>query len=398
MRAPTIILICCILSGCDDPPLPTVHEKLRQHILEAELGSSITISFAKKPAVPLPAKQDATLLVNQLKASNKETRWQAAEKLSYSANKDVVLALIEAMSDKSGTQRVCVMAQALGHLKDPRALSALTQAAFDPYNRDLRLCAIRSIGMIGDRSAVPDLIIALKQNNTPIQTANTLARLGDVRAVQPLIQAASDKNIRPWMIRALGELGKPEAVIYLSGELSRDSAESNAKQEKLIKEALWKISILGQRDNVSALSQVLLHHHEANKRMWAAYRLGESRNVMSVYNLITSLQDENTEVAGRSAAALVRMKQFSLSPVRNALHTIEHNLPHSPSFKKSSTNKKANVDNVSSQRRYLYAVLGYIGNTADIKLLEKSLHTKTTSGNDSAAAISESLQLIKNGA
>jgi hypothetical protein len=51
---PTIIMICCILSGCSEPPLPTVHELLRQHILEAELGSAISISFAKKPAVPLP--------------------------------------------------------------------------------------------------------------------------------------------------------------------------------------------------------------------------------------------------------------------------------------------------------------------------------------------------------
>jgi len=40
-------MICCILNGCTEPPLPTVHEQLRQHILEAELGSSITISFAK---------------------------------------------------------------------------------------------------------------------------------------------------------------------------------------------------------------------------------------------------------------------------------------------------------------------------------------------------------------
>ena len=47
MRGAYIIIICCILNGCTEPSLPTVHEQLRQHIIEAELGSSITISFAK---------------------------------------------------------------------------------------------------------------------------------------------------------------------------------------------------------------------------------------------------------------------------------------------------------------------------------------------------------------
>ena len=61
-------MIFYILSGCSETPLPTVHEQLRQHILEAELGSAISISFAKKPVIPLPAKQDEASLVNQLEA------------------------------------------------------------------------------------------------------------------------------------------------------------------------------------------------------------------------------------------------------------------------------------------------------------------------------------------
>lgn len=363
--------------------MPTVHEQLRQHILEAELGSAITISFAKKPAVPLPSSLDENQLVNQLKANDKETRWAAAEKLSYSANKDVVLALVEAMSDRSGTQRVCVMAQALGHLKDPRALSALTQAAFDPYNRDLRLCAIRSIGMIGDSSAVPYLIKALKENNTPIQTANTLARLGDSRAVQPLIEAAGTQAIRPWMLRALGELGNTSAVTYLTTELMRESASADSKQKILLEESLWKISILSQYDSATALSQVLLNNHESDKRMWAAYRLGETKDITSVYHLISSLRDSNVDVAGRAAAALVRMKDISLKLVRHSLKQPTDQTPNS-----SSTDIA-----FKSQRSYLYAVLGYIGNSADIQKLQSALHQDETFD----VVINESLKLIKNG-
>lgn len=356
--------------------MPTVHEQLRQHILEAELGSAITISFAKKPAIPLPGKHNEAILIDQLQASDKTLRWQAAEKLSYSANTEVVLALITAMNDSSGTQRVCVMAQALGHIKDPRSLSALTQAAFDPYNRDLRLCAIRSIGMIGDKSAVPDLIKALQQNNTPVQTANSLARLGDVRAVQPLIDAASNQSIRPWMIRALGELGKKEALPYLNAELA--SVTTNIKMHKILEESLWKISILDQLDNTTALSEVLLDNHESNKRMWAAYRLGELKNVMSVYQLISSLHDDNIEVAGRAAAALVRMKEVSLMPIRLTL------------MQSVRPTAKANHQ---SQFNYLYAVLGYIGDTTDITILQSVSDDKKVFD----MVVSESLELIKSG-
>ncbi len=376
MKAVCIILFCYLLSGCPDIPLPTVHEQLRQHILEAELGSAITISFAKKPAIPLPSQQDETTLVRQLKSTSRETRWAAAEKLSYSANKEVVLALIDAMRDTSGTLRVCVMAQALGHIKDPRALSALTQAAFDPYNRDLRLCAIRSIGMIGDKSAVPDLILALKQNNTPIQTANSLARLGDKRAVLPLIEAASNKTIRPWMIRALGELGKSDAVSYLSEELANGSVDSNPNEQKLIKEALWKISILEQGNKSKALSQVLLTDQNANRRMWSAYRLGELNNETTVESLIRAAQELNTDVAGRAAAALVRINKISHKAVRNALN---------------QDGMQSRINSSRTQGDYLYAVLGYIGNTGDIKKLQ-AIRDKDKKA---ARIITESLQLIK---
>jgi len=361
------IVLCCLPIACTQAPPLTVHEQLRQHILEAELGSAITISFAKKPALPLPPQQkDESTLTRQLSANDKETRWAAAEKLSYSANKDVVLAIISAMRDKSGTQRVCVMAQALGHLKDPRALSALTQAAFDPYNRDLRLCAIRSIGMIGDKSAVPDLITALEQKNMPLQAANSLARLGDERAVQPLIDAASDLAIRPWMIRALGELGKQAAVMYLNDLRPLVSSKTQIS----IDEALWKITILNEKDKVCALSKVLLTHPDPHKRMWAAYRLGELNTRSAVNSLIDALQDNDNEVSGRAAAAIVRMHEQAQKAVRAMLA-------------QSVINHK--------QRDYLYAILGYIGDAFDIKQLKKSLSLQPSS----AGIINESLQLIK---
>ena len=43
-----MILACYILNGCTDIPLPTVYEQLRQHILDAELDHTVTISSNRK--------------------------------------------------------------------------------------------------------------------------------------------------------------------------------------------------------------------------------------------------------------------------------------------------------------------------------------------------------------
>ena len=159
------------------------------------------------------------------------------------------------------------MASVLGHLKDPRALSALTEAAFDPGNRDLRLCAIQSLGMIGDRRAVPALIEAVRTGNNPVFAANAIARMGDVRGVEPIIKAARDSQLRLWMVRALGELGSMAAVSYLSSFGNGPAAPIR----QAATEARWKIGQLSAADPVQALSGVLREEASSIRRMWTAH-------------------------------------------------------------------------------------------------------------------------------
>ena len=177
MRSKWIVLAAVVVSMILLPrPTPgtDIHGQIQQRLLEAELGSSTTFHFAKRPWTLVPDSNPTDSLLTRLKSPSPETRWQAAEQLAVRRDPRAVDAVIRAMRDPGGTIRVCVMASALGHLKDPRALSALTEAAFDPVNRDLRLCAIQSLGMIGDRRAVPALIDALQAGNTPIAAANSI--------------------------------------------------------------------------------------------------------------------------------------------------------------------------------------------------------------------------------
>ena len=323
-----------------------VHAELQQRLLEAELGSASTIHFASgsRAMVPDDTATD-TLLVN-LESSVPDTRWQAAKALAVRRDPRAVEAVIRAMHDPRGTIRVCVMASALGHLKDPRALSALTEAVFDPRNRDLRLCAIQSLGMIGDRLAVPTLMAALAANNTPVAAANALARIGDERGVSPIIAAASDPQKRLWMVMALGELGSPLALSYLQsiGD-DRQASILHAAQE-----AQWKIKQLSAGRPVIALADVLAGDASAGRRMWAAFRLGELKQAEAIPVLMRALGDDNRDVRGRSAAALVRIGDAALPMLRVQVQ-------HSQAVR----------------RLYAAAILGYAGGPVDIDLLQAVL-------------------------
>jgi HEAT repeat protein len=324
-------------------PGTDIHGQIQQRLLEAELGSSTTFHFANGPRTLVPDSNPTDFLLTRLKSSSPETRWQAAEQLAVRRDPRAVEAVIRAMRDPGGTIRVCVMASALGHLKDPRALSALTEAAFDPVNRDLRLCAIQSLGMIGDRRAVPALIDALQAGNTSIAAANAIARMGDDSGVEPIIEAASNPYLRLWMVIALGELGSPSAVPWLSS-LANDSQPA---VRRVAKEAQWKIARLAVTDPVLSLAEVLSEETSVERRMWAAFRLGELGRPQAIPALMTALADHELSVQGRAAAALIRIGTSAV-----------------PAITQSATEAGGQV------QYYAVAILGYIGGQEGIAALQ----------------------------
>jgi HEAT repeat protein len=344
---------------------PDVHTELRQRLLEAELGSAVNFHFATPPQAPDLARTSLSDLLGQLRSANPVQRWQAADRLADAGDSRAVDALIQAMRDPDGTVRVCVMAEALGRLKDPRAVGALTEAAFDQTNRDLRFCAIQSLGMIGDRRAVPKLIEALEARNNPVEAANSLARLADARAVEPMIRAAKDPALRFWMITALGELGNPKALPFLA-------AQGNDPQpviRETAAEAAWKISIVSARDPVAALTQILTQESSSPRRMWAAFRLGERGDARAAPALIQALADPDRDVRGRAAAALVRLGASALPAVRQAAE--KHSEP---------------------TQGYAMAVLGYLDTETDIPVLRQIANHAPT---PLAKTADRSVQLIQ---
>jgi len=119
-------------------------------------------------------------------------------------------------------------ASALGKLGDKRAVEPLINALKDE-DRSVRSSASGALGRLGDPRAVEPLIAALKDQDKYVRrsAASALGRLGDKRAVEPLIAALKDKDagVRRSVAWALAQLGDERAVEPLRESLRDDDGK-----------------------------------------------------------------------------------------------------------------------------------------------------------------------------
>jgi arylsulfatase A-like enzyme/HEAT repeat protein len=113
---------------------------------------------------------------------------------------------------------------ALGRMFEPRAAPALRQliAAEDP---GLRSRAAVSLGRLRDKTAVPSLIDALWMAPNMYEREEAvrwLGRLGDSRAIDPLLNLLPEAHVRHLVVVALGEIGDPRAYAPLLDVLTRE--------------------------------------------------------------------------------------------------------------------------------------------------------------------------------
>ena len=129
----------------------------------------------------------------------------------------------------------------LGRLRDPRAVPALLDALYvshDTYDREE---AVRWLGRLGDVRAVEPLIALLPEFRIRYLTVVALGMLGDLRAYDPLTEMLNwetHSNVRDNVARALGQLGDPRAIALL---VPMAASEADAKY---IPEALVRLGAI----------------------------------------------------------------------------------------------------------------------------------------------------------
>jgi HEAT repeat protein len=127
---------------------------------------------------------------------------------------------------------------ALGHSRDPHTIPALLDALSDFDRQDesgrVNSCASEALAKMGEPALLP-LIAALHEHRDHPDdawrrnwVADALGMLGDLRAVEPLIGALDDVDIRENAAEALGRLGDIRALEALERLLPVEQATARA--------------------------------------------------------------------------------------------------------------------------------------------------------------------------
>ncbi len=192
-------------------------------------------------------------------------------------------------------------------IQDPSGMvevsTFLTRLLSSEIHRNIAMDMLMQIG----EKAIEPLSLALKMtydNNLKVGIINTLATIGDQRALDTLYEyyTDSDPNIRSNVANALGKIKSPRNSDFLIA-MMRDT-DDNVKMQAIVS--------LGSLKDSSAVIYLLSTMNDENPiiRAVSAYSLGQIKDVRAVYPLINML-DDNTilkivnPVSGRSEESYV---------------------------------------------------------------------------------------------
>ncbi len=149
-------------------------------------------------------------------------------------------------------------AESLGKLGDVRAVDPLINTLKDEDKR-VRRNAVKALGKLGDVRAVDPLINTLKDEDKHVRrnVAEALDKLRDVRAVEPLINALKDED--KWVRRdaafALGELGDVRAITPLTQLLSDNARATSYSRDRVCDVAARALEKIGTPEALAAVAE-----------------------------------------------------------------------------------------------------------------------------------------------
>ncbi|MCB2210044.1 HEAT repeat domain-containing protein [bacterium] len=238
---------------------------------------------------------------------NEAIRQEAANALGEMGDITAVNPLLIAFEDKNET---------VGN-NAAEALLKILIRSLSHENEEVRRYAVKALGKIGDSRAVEPLICALKDPDQGVRknTMEALGMIGDAEIVRPLIRAllrAQDPVELNFGENALRNIKNPSAV----GPLIKALKYKNKYVRALAAESLGN---LGDPKAVRPLIRALKDDDD-NVRSSAAAALKDISDPGSVEPLIETLNDEDNNVRTSAAWALgVIGDPRAVDPLGNAL-------------------------------------------------------------------------------
>ncbi len=204
-------------------------------------------------------------------------------------------ALIRACYNAHGDLR----SNALGKLGQERIEAAVEPALYNllPIDGSEKGAAIKALGLIGDRRAVPAIIPFLRDKDNREAAVTALGQIGDSRAAEPILATMLETEKRYWnaAILALRRIGPP-AFPALVRELRSD---------RVIMRRAVASALVGS-DSAAATGPLVaaLKDPDAEVRASAALALGWKGNVAALGALVSALSDPSWQVVDSAVSAL----------------------------------------------------------------------------------------------
>jgi HEAT repeat protein len=280
----------------------------------------------------------AEFLIRILENKNQDPgmRWRAASALGETNQLLAVGPLLNALEEQDGTIRKKAI-EALGKIKDQQAIGplvkmledgsseirslaaeALDKLSWKPETEQERIAYYMARGnwdslILSGSSAIESLITALEDEsiNTRVNAMTTLGKIGDVRAIEPLINILKDKilkdedvTLRETAAIALGDIANARAVEPLI-ETLKD------KRANIRMAAVTALGKIGDPRSLEALIQVVGgknpamfgdRNPEVQKNAVEALRKIEDPRVKTT--LIYALEDDDAIVRLQAAEVL----------------------------------------------------------------------------------------------
>ena len=270
--------------------------KMRSLQLEAVRPKEAVAPSGYEAIIEAGLKKDKSALsrlTEDLKSQDPELRYWAADSLGKIGDPGAVPALICALGDPFDAVRMsaCV---ALGDLKAAEAVPALIELASGkiPPGKHSRLFVPEEVGEVR------------------WMAAQALGRIGDRRAVEPLIQIlpAAGGDLGLYVAQALGELGDRRAVPALI-------EESRRREEPGLRGVAEALGIIGDPQAVPALVY-LLHTGKEDVRCAAAVALGRMADPRAVDPLRKARNSDPQGFVREAAASALRKLDADVPPER----------------------------------------------------------------------------------
>jgi HEAT repeat protein len=207
-------------------------EKAIKFLLAAWRDSTGEVRMTAVDAlVKIDGKRFVGVFIDGLRDPHPYVRQHAAMALDMIADRKAIPALLTALDDKSqsdigANHRGLVLgsvAHALQHYRDEHVVQALIKLLREDKGNEGAANAAIALGRIGDKRAVEPLLSVLEHsvNYLRAHVAEGLGLLGDKRATMPLVAVLQDEDdiVRMHVVEALGRIKDERAVEALLGAL-----------------------------------------------------------------------------------------------------------------------------------------------------------------------------------